>query len=90
MELKSTKLKYELDQEIAKKQAEIKAAVKEERKEALEDIRAKCKYFSISHRELKSYLVRVPGAKKKPKKAKVKKQKFDVYGKQPAVTKQTA
>ena len=53
MELKSTKLKYELDQEIAKKQAEIKAAVKEERKEVLEDIRAKCKYFSISHRELK-------------------------------------
>jgi len=87
MELKSTKLKYELDQEIAKKQAEIKAAVKEERKEVLEDIRAKCKYFSISHRELKSYLVRVPGAKKKPKKAKVKKQKFDVYGQQPGVKK---
>jgi DNA-binding protein H-NS len=84
MELKSTKLKYELDQEIAKKQAEIKAAVKEERKEVLEDIRAKCKYFGISYRELKAHLVRTPDAKKKPKKVKVKKQKFDVYGKQPA------
>ena len=45
MELKSTKLQYELEQTIAQKKAEIAAAVATERKDALEDIRAKCRYF---------------------------------------------
>jgi len=90
MEMLSTKLQYELEQTIAQKTAEIAAAVATERKEALEDIRAKCRYFKISYRELKAHLVRTPDQKSKPKKAKIKKQKFDVYGKQPAVTKQIA
>jgi DNA-binding protein H-NS len=88
--LKSTQLQYELEQTIAQKQAEIAAAVAAERKDILEDIRAKCKYFKVSYRELKSHLVRTPDAKGKPKKVRAKKQKFDVYGKQPSVTNQTA
>ena len=86
MELLSTKLQYELEQTIAQKKAEIAAAVAAERKEALEEIRAKCRYFSISYREIRSSLIRIPDAKKKPKKGKARKQKFDVYGEQPQQT----
>jgi hypothetical protein len=84
MELLSTKLKYELDAVVAQKKAEIAAAVAAERKEALEDIRSKVRYFKISYRELKSHLIRTPDdKKKKTAKTKTRKQKFDVYGEQP-------
>ena len=84
MELLSTKLKYELDAVVAQKKAEIAAAVAAERKEALEDIRSKVRYFKISYREIKSHLIRTPDdKKKKTTKTKTRKQKFDVYGEQP-------
>jgi H-NS histone family len=89
MELKSAKLQQELEQEIAKKRAEIAAAIQEERKDVLEDIRAKCKLFGISHRELKAHLVRVPGAKKKTKKTRTRSKKSEVSSKQSSATKQT-
>ena len=90
MILKSTQLQYELEQTITQKQAEIAAAVAAERKDILEDIRAKCKYFKVSYRELRAHLVRVPGIKKKSKKTRAKRQKFDVYGKQPSVAKKAS